>query len=179
MSSAIDRRDFLHSAGASVAAFRMLRAASLVPSADSNERSGRLVYSLNRNWRFSSKRFENDTTLGFDSEFVSIYRASSATCGAIRPEPWPFPFKGQRNSSEKIPLASLEAAELYGSAQKSSPAKQHSALRPRSLEQKRWGSRSRQQHGSKGRTSLYTCDGDPWRKRSGAVKNSDQLVANQ
>ena len=130
MSSAIDRRDFLHSAGASVAAFGMLRAASLVPSADSNERSGRLVYSLNRNWRFSSKRFENDTTLGFDSEFVSIYRASSATCGAIRPEPSPFPFKGQRNSSEKIPLASLEAAELYGSAQKSSPAKQHSALRP-------------------------------------------------
>jgi len=154
-----------------------LRAASLVPSADSNERLGRLVYPLNRNWRFSSKRFENDTTLGFDSEFVSIYRASSATCGAIRPEPSPFPFKGQRNSSEKIPLASLEAAELYGSAQKSSPAKQHSALRARPLEHKRWSSRSRQQHRSKCRPSLYTCD--PWRKRSGAVNNSDQLVANQ
>ena len=177
MSSPIDRRDFLHSAGASVAAFRMLRAASLVPPADSNERSGRLVYPLNRNWRFSSKRFENDTTPGFDSLFVSIYRTSSATCGAIRPEPSPFPFKGQRNSSEKILSASSEEAELYGSAQNSSPAKQHSALRTRSLEHKRWRSRSLQQNRSKCRTSLYTCD--PWHKRSGAVKNSDQLVVNQ
>ena len=67
MSSPIDRREFLQSAGASLAAFSMLRAAtSLIPSVDSNEQTGRLVYPMNRNWRFSAKRFENDTAPGFD-----------------------------------------------------------------------------------------------------------------
>ena len=44
MSSPIDRRDFLQSAGASLAACTILRAATaLILSADSNERAGRLA----------------------------------------------------------------------------------------------------------------------------------------
>ena len=44
MSSPIDRRDFPQSAGASLAARTMLRAATpLILSADLNERAGRLV----------------------------------------------------------------------------------------------------------------------------------------
>src|SRR6516225_5412198 len=67
MSSPIDRREFLQSTGASLAAFSMLPAAtSLIPSVDSSEQTGRLVYPMNRNWRFSAKRFENDTAPGFD-----------------------------------------------------------------------------------------------------------------
>ena len=67
MSSPIDRREFLQSTGASLAAFSMLPAGtSLIPSVDSGEQTGRLVYPMNRNWRFSAKRFENDTAPGFD-----------------------------------------------------------------------------------------------------------------
>ena len=44
MSSPIDRRDFLESAGTSLVACTMLRAATpLILSADSDERAGRLV----------------------------------------------------------------------------------------------------------------------------------------
>jgi len=67
MRNPIDRREFLQSAGASLAAFSMLPAATtLIPSGASSGQTGRLVYPMNRNWRFSAKRFENDTAPGFD-----------------------------------------------------------------------------------------------------------------
>ena len=67
MSSPIDRRDFLQSPGASLAACTMLRAATpLILSADSNERAGQLVSPTDSEAHFHCRGAGERLTLDFD-----------------------------------------------------------------------------------------------------------------
>ena len=80
MGSPIDRRGFLQSAGASLAALSLASSADSLQARDQEAApAGRLVFFLNRNWRFSRRRSENDTAAGFDDssfERVAIPHAN-------------------------------------------------------------------------------------------------------
>src|SRR5436309_5769942 len=67
----IDRRRFLKSSSATLAALALNN--KLLGTAPPARPAGRLVLSMNRNWRFSPKRVDNATTLDFDdSNFEQI-----------------------------------------------------------------------------------------------------------
>jgi len=64
----VKRRDFLMSTGAVMAGLTLDRRNTGKGLAERQQRGGRLVFPINRNWRFSppSQRSANDTTPGFD-----------------------------------------------------------------------------------------------------------------
>ncbi len=67
----MDRRDFLKSGSAALAAVTLESASEkLTFAGQRTASSGRHVFSMNRNWRFSAGRFQNDTARDFnDSRF--------------------------------------------------------------------------------------------------------------
>jgi beta-galactosidase len=76
----MNRREFVKSGTATVAA---LAAASALPLAAQSSSTGRLVYPLNRNWRFSAERRPNDTLPSFDDS--SFERVAVPHCNRMLP----------------------------------------------------------------------------------------------
>ena len=67
MNNPMDRRDFLEATGASLAAWGLASSGdSILASAPPAAFGPRITLPMNRNWRFSPKRFANDTAPGFD-----------------------------------------------------------------------------------------------------------------
>ena len=60
----MNRRDFVKTGSATLAALALQSDAPTLPTPNSS--SGRLVFPLNRNWRFSAQRSQNDTAIDFD-----------------------------------------------------------------------------------------------------------------
>ncbi|MBV8207096.1 MAG: glycoside hydrolase family 2 protein [Acidobacteria bacterium] len=78
----MDRRDFLKNGGAALGAFALQHAG--LTQAPANAAAGRLLFPMNRNWRFSAQRAEGDTAPGFDDshfERVTIPHTN-------KPVPW-------------------------------------------------------------------------------------------
>lgn len=83
MSSPIERRDFLESAGASLAACTMLRAATpLISSPDSNERAGRLVSPANSEAHHHRRSARDRLAVDFD------WRALTRRSSSLRVKKW-------------------------------------------------------------------------------------------
>ncbi len=66
----VKRRDFLMSAGAVMAGLSLDRRNIAKGFADRQQRGGRLVFPINRNWRFSPQRSPNDTAPGFNDSHL-------------------------------------------------------------------------------------------------------------
>jgi beta-galactosidase len=67
----MNRRKFVQSGSAALAGLSLLPDA--LTFAVPNDSSGRMVFPLNRNWRFSLQRAQNDTALNFDdSKFEQV-----------------------------------------------------------------------------------------------------------
>jgi beta-galactosidase len=63
----VDRREFLKSSAALLAAARLPAKAETGPDAKPSAASaGRILFPLNRNWRYSAQRVENHTGRDFD-----------------------------------------------------------------------------------------------------------------
>src|SRR5436305_1281576 len=68
----MNRRDFVKTGSATLAALALEPDALTLPVPNGSS-SGRLVYRINRNWRFSTQRSQNDTTPEFDdSKFEQV-----------------------------------------------------------------------------------------------------------
>ncbi|HWC19366.1 MAG TPA: glycoside hydrolase family 2 TIM barrel-domain containing protein [Terriglobales bacterium] len=68
----MNRRDFVKAGSAALASFSLLPDELALPSPTSPS-AGRLVLSINRNWRFSAQRAQNDTAVDFDdSKFDQV-----------------------------------------------------------------------------------------------------------
>src|SRR5215472_9078116 len=71
----MNRRRFLQSGSAAVAALAINSKLSALKADPPSQTAGRLVLPMNRNWRFSPQRTENSTALNFDDsnfELVTI-----------------------------------------------------------------------------------------------------------
>src|SRR5436190_3195724 len=68
----MNRRDFVKTGSAALAAIAP-QSEALTPPTPESPYSGRIVYPLNRNWRFNAQRLPNDTAIDFDdSKFDQI-----------------------------------------------------------------------------------------------------------
>src|SRR5438067_1392325 len=68
----MNRRDFVKTGSAALAAIA-LQSEALTPPTPESPYSGRIVFPLNRNWRFNAQRLPNDTAIDFDdSKFDQI-----------------------------------------------------------------------------------------------------------
>ena len=68
----MNRRDFVKTGSATLAALALQSDALATPTPNSSP-SGRLIFPLNRNWRFSPQRSQNDTAIDFDdSKFEQV-----------------------------------------------------------------------------------------------------------
>src|SRR5438105_2452226 len=68
----MNRRDFVKTGSATLAALALPSEALMLPT-PTGPSAGRLVFPLNRNWRFSAQRSENETAVNFDdSKFEQV-----------------------------------------------------------------------------------------------------------